>query len=76
MLISALSRAVSLYYISDEISRETITVSNTFVYIMVFFPDMIYNLLYIILTWYYFTYFVFSHIKIANDQDFFLKKGK
>jgi len=75
LLLTACSRAASLFKVSNDISVQHILVSNNYVYIMFFFPDMMYNLVYVILMWYYFTYYVYSHINIANDQDYFLKKG-
>lgn len=75
MLLASITRAVTLYLISENMILPTDSNINTtyfiFIYLMVVMPDMLNICVYLFLIWYFYANFILSHINLANDLRLF-----
>jgi hypothetical protein len=64
ILFAAISRATTFFvlYLSGS------TIDNNMLYVILLAPDMINVCVYLFLVWNYFTYYVYCHINLANDN--------
>lgn len=77
MLLSSILRAITFYIIGintlpskNDPNYQSLTI---FIYMMIVIPDMCNVCVYLFLIWYFFAYFILSHINLANDVSLFSK---